>query len=101
MALEMKDQLEDKVQRAYGILSHARLMTSQEALRLLSDAKLGVDLRLISEVDGKILNELMVITQPAYLQRLVGQDLDPIERDRRRAALIRDKIRIRREGKER
>jgi protein arginine kinase len=101
LVLEMKDQLEDKVHRAYGILSHSRLMTSQEALRLLSDAKLGVELRLISGVDGKTLNELMVITQPAYLQSLVGQELDPLERDIRRAALIRERISNGREGKER
>lgn len=98
---EMREQLEDRVQRAYGILCHARLMTSQEALKLLSDAKLGVELRLISGVDGETINELMVITQPAYLQKLAGQELDPTERDIRRAGLIRERIRTRREGKER
>jgi protein arginine kinase len=101
LIMEMREQLEDRVQRSYGILCHARLMTSQEALRLLSDAKLGVDLQLISGVDGKTMNELMVITQPAYLQRLAGQELDPGERDISRATLIRERIRIRREGKER
>lgn len=93
LILEMPEQLEDRVQRAYGILCHARLMTSQEALKLLSDAKLGVELQLISGVDGETLNELMVITQPAYLQKLAGQGLDPTQRDIRRAALIRERIR--------
>ena len=93
LILEMPEQLEDRVQRAYGILCHARLMTSQEALKLLSDAKLGVELQLISGVDGETLNELMVITQPAYLQKLTGQGLDPTQRDIRRAALIRERIR--------
>lgn len=101
LILEMREQLEDRVQRAYGVLCHARLMTSQEALKLLSDAKLGVELQLISEVDGETLNELMVITQPAYLQKLAGQGLDPPQRDIRRATLIRERIRTRREGKER
>ena len=93
LILEMPEQLEDRVQRAYGVLCHARLMTSQEALKLLSDAKLGVELQLISGVDGETLNELMVITQPAYLQKLAGQGLDPTQRDIRRAALIRERIR--------
>lgn len=93
LILEMPEQLEDRVQRAYGVLCHARLMTSQEALKLLSDAKLGVELQLISGVDGETLNELMVITQPAYLQKLAGQGLDPIQRDIGRAALIRERIR--------
>jgi len=74
-------------------------MTSQEALKLLSDTKLGVELQLIPEVDGETLNELMVITQPAYLQKLAGQGLDPPQRDIRRATLIRERIRTRREGR--
>lgn len=89
---EMRMKLEDRVQRAYGILRHARLITSQEALRLLSDVKLGVEMRLISEVCGETLNELMVITQPAYLQKLAGEELNPTQRDIRRAELIRERL---------
>jgi protein arginine kinase len=89
---EMRMKLEDRVQRAYGILRHARLITSQEALRLLSDVKLGVEMRLISEVCGETLNELMVITQPAYLQKLAGEELNPTKRDIRRAELIRERL---------
>ncbi|HXL03837.1 MAG TPA: protein arginine kinase [Bacillota bacterium] len=97
---EMREQLEDRVQRAYGILCHARLMTSQEALKLLSDAKLGAELNLIPGLSGETINELMVITQPAYLKTLAGQELDPADRDIRRATLIRERIRTGREGKE-
>ncbi|MEW6227074.1 MAG: protein arginine kinase [Bacillota bacterium] len=96
---ERRDQLEDKVNRAYGLLSHARLITSEEALGLLSDVRLGVESGLLSDVDAKTLNELMVITQPAYLQRIMGRDLGPQERDLRRAALIRERIRARKDGK--
>lgn len=96
---ERKDQLEDKVNRAYGLLSHARLITSQEALGLLSDVRLGVEAGLLPGVDAKTLNELMVITQPGYLQRIMGKELGPHERDVRRAALIREKIRARKEGR--
>ncbi len=96
---ERRDQLEDKVNRAYGLLSHARLITSEEALGLLSDVRLGVDAGLLPGVDARDLNELMVITQPAYLQRIMGKDLGPQERDVRRAALIREKIRARKEGR--
>lgn len=96
---ERRDQLEDKVNRAYGLLSHARLITSEEALGLLSDVRLGVESGLLSGVDAMALNELMVITQPAYLQRIMGRELGPQERDVRRAALIRERIRARKEGK--
>ncbi len=96
---ERKEQLEDKVNRAYGLLSHARLITSEEALGLLSDVRLGVESGLLPGVDAKVLNELMVITQPAYLQRIMGRELGPQERDVWRAALMRERIRARKEGK--
>lgn len=96
---DRRDQLEDKVNRAYGLLSHARLITSEEALGLLSDVRLGVESGLLSGVDARALNELMVITQPAYLQRIMGKELGPQERDVRRAALIRERIRARKDVK--
>ena len=50
--------LEDRVWRSYGILSNARSMTSQEAMQLLSDVRLGIDLGLVEGLEGRILQEL-------------------------------------------
>jgi protein arginine kinase len=87
-------QLEDRVGRSFGILSHARVISSQEALRLLSDVRLGLDLRLLKGVDPRVINELMVGIQPAYLQGLAGREMGPQERDRERAALIRRRLKV-------
>ena len=38
---ESKVRLEDRVQRSYGILSHAMIMDSKEAAQRLSDVRLG------------------------------------------------------------
>lgn len=89
---EGRDRLSDRVNRAYGVLSHARLMSSQEAMQLLSDVRLGIDLGLIDEVSGTILKELMVMLRPACLQSEAGRDLDSHERDRERARLIRQRL---------
>ena len=35
---EDRDRTADRVNRAYGVLSHARLLSSQEAMQLMSDA---------------------------------------------------------------
>ena len=35
---------EDQLYRSFGVLANARSMSSQEAMELLSDLKLGVDL---------------------------------------------------------
>ncbi len=89
-----KSQLEDKVWRAYGILSSARIISSTEAMELLSKLKFGVELEIITYPDLGTLNKLMLLIQPAYLQMLAGRDLDPFGRDLQRAVLIRNKIRI-------
>jgi protein arginine kinase len=86
---EGRDRISDRVNRAFGILSHARLMSSQEAMQLLSDVRLGMDLGLIEEVQGNILKELMVLLKPACLQMEAGRDLDGLDRDSERARLIR------------
>ncbi|NLZ94096.1 MAG: protein arginine kinase [Firmicutes bacterium] len=89
---EGRDRISDRVNRAYGVLSHARLLSSQEAMQLLSEVRLGIDLGLIGEIDGEILKELMVLQRPANLQLLSGKSLDALERDRMRARLFRQRL---------
>jgi len=86
---EMRLQIEDRVARAYGLLANARVITSEEAMRLLSDVRLGIALGVLPPIDYRRLNELMVAMQPAFLQRSEGRELNPLERDVKRAELIR------------
>ncbi len=85
---------EDSIYRSYGILANARVIGTKEALELLSQVRLGIDLGLITHLDQKILKELMVLTRSAHLQKLMGQNLHSEERDRLRASLIRDRLRV-------
>ncbi|ATW27073.1 protein arginine kinase [Candidatus Formimonas warabiya] len=89
---EAKEQLEDRVWRAYGILSHARILSSQEAMTLLSELRLGIDMKIIKEIDPKVFNVLMVTTQPAFLQQKSELELQPQVRDIKRAEIVREKI---------
>lgn len=89
---EMRTHLEDRVGRAYGILTNARVITSNEAMALLSDLRLGIDLNILSHVEPKLFNGLIVLTRPAYLQYWSGAELAPEDRDLRRALLIRERI---------
>lgn len=89
---QMRAQIEDRVGRAYGILTGAHILSSEEAMRLLSDVRLGVDLGLIPRVPVKVLNELLVAIRPAFLQKTAGKDLGPFERDVRRASLVRQRL---------
>jgi len=83
---------EDWLYRSYGILQNARILTSQEAMELLSDLNLGLDLGVIQQVDPSVVKQLMVQIRAAHLQSIMGQPLPAQERDRLRASLIRDTL---------
>jgi protein arginine kinase len=87
-------QLEDRVFRSYGILSNSRIIETKEAARCLSDLRLGIDMGYIKNISKSILNELMILTQPGFLQQYAGGPLRPNERDIRRAALIRERLKM-------
>ncbi|WP_435922640.1 protein arginine kinase [Paenibacillus sp. DYY-L-2] len=89
---ESRLRVTDRVMRSYGILSHAAIIDSKEAAQRLSDVRLGVDVGLIDDVSAEVLNELNVMTQPGFLQKLFGENLSPAERDMYRAKLIREKV---------
>lgn len=87
-------QLEDRIFRSYGILANSRIIQSIEAAKCLSDLRLGIDLGLIKNISKTILNELMVLTQPAFLQQYANKTLSPNERDVFRANLIRERLQL-------
>ena len=86
------DEIEDKVWRCYGILKHARVLNSGEVMNLLSALRLGVSLRLIDKISLQQINELLIITQPAHLQKYYEQEMDNNERDIVRAGLVRERL---------
>jgi len=83
-------QVEDRIGRAYGILSNAYVISSEEAIRLLSDVRLGIDMGLFKGLPARLFDQLLVWTRPAYLQVLAGRELDSSHRDVRRARLLRE-----------
>lgn len=88
----MNIQLEDRVYRSLGILAHSRIIETKEAAKCLSDVRLGIDLGYIKNISKTILNELMILTQPGFLQQYAGAELHPQERDYRRATFIRERL---------
>ena len=49
---------------------------------------------IIEKIDMHTLNDLLVLIQPAHLQKLEGRQLTPEERDIKRAELLRKKLGI-------
>jgi len=89
-----KAVLEDKICRSYGILKNAHIISSQETVELLSMVRLGVDVGLVKDVDKEKISELFIMIQPAHLQKIEGKKLNPVERDVKRASLIRERLAI-------
>ena len=80
--------LEDKVWRARGTLQNARLLSSEDAMHLLSHDRLGSDMGLLPKIKNGFAT-LIVDTRPGCLQYILDRELDPNQRDAERARLIR------------
>ncbi len=89
---QMPMLLEDKVWRARGTLQNARLLSSEDAMHLLSHDRLGSDLGLLSKIKDSF-TSLIVDTRPGCLQNILDRELDPSQRDEERARLIRGAMR--------
>lgn len=85
-------ELEDRVYRSYGVLTNCRKISSEECKELLSDIKLGTDLGIIKELNDLKVNQLILYTKPANLQKYVGKPLENYERDATRAEVIKQII---------
>ena len=110
------DVLDDKISRAMALLRNAHLISSQEALFLLSHLRLGLNMRehmgastpaidtlcTLSRQGGRAdkrhglsiatINRLFMLTLPAHLQLNYGKTLDATHRDALRAKIIRSAL---------
>jgi protein arginine kinase len=86
---ESRQNLHDRVSRAYGILRTAQTISSEETMHLLSSVRMGVNLGLLPDVQIPTLNQLFIHTQPAHLQKLSGSELDTADRNIERARYLR------------
>lgn len=90
---EAADMIEDKIWRAYGILKNARVLTSEEVMNLLSALRLGHAMKIIDFIDVALINDILLLSQPAHLQKFYGSEMDPNRRDFVRAQMVREKLR--------
>ncbi len=91
---EDRVKLEDVIFRAQGILKNARIISSLESMKLLSSVRLGCELGLVNNINRLAINQLMVLIQPAHLQKIYNKKLDAQERDISRADFIKQNLQI-------
>ncbi len=85
-------EFEGRVRRALQMLRDASRISSQEALSLLSQVRMGAQMDLLQETTLETLNELLLLTLPAHLQTMEGRLLDTSVRNRRRASYVSSRL---------
>ncbi|RYD38285.1 MAG: protein arginine kinase [Verrucomicrobiaceae bacterium] len=86
------EMVADKIGRAYGVLRHAYIIDSKEALNHLSLLRLGGNLGFFPAETGLLCDALLMDIQPAHLQLHTGRKLSPEERDSIRAQIVRSRL---------
>ncbi|MFW6268983.1 MAG: protein arginine kinase [Bacillota bacterium] len=91
---EQEIAVKDEIMRSFGTLKYAYKMSSKEAMKLLSNVSLGINMGIIDDIDSGILSELLILIRPAHLQKKEGKELDHRKRDVIRANLIQEWLNI-------
>ena len=82
--------LQDKIDRAAGVMKSAKLLSANELMELLSYLRFGLSTGILHGVREEELNTLSVRVQPATLMAREGRSMDQNERDILRATLTRE-----------
>jgi protein arginine kinase len=86
------EMVSDKIGRAYGVLRHAHIIDSKEALNHLSLLRFGGILGFFPPETVILCDTLLMDIQPAHLQLHSGRKLTPEERDAIRAEIVRARL---------
>lgn len=87
------DKIIDKVMRAWGMLTNAHLLTSDEVVEQLVWIKLGIGFKILSFRNNRIIDDLFFITKPATIVTNHHlQNTNQIQQDKKRAELVREKL---------
>jgi len=84
--------LDDRANRALGILQGARLIGVEEAMKLLSRLRLGIYLNRLPGLSLQSVNAMFLQIQPGHLKLHAKADLSPEQLREARATLIRQTL---------
>lgn len=90
--LENSIKLEDEMYRVYGVLKSARMISSEEALDLLSRLRLAAAMKIIPNLKLENVQKLLVLVQPYSFKKIVKEELSSVEELIKRAEYIRKEI---------
>ena len=83
-------EIEDMIYRSYGILANCKKISYEEMIKLLSNIKLGTDLGILKEISDLKVQKLYLYSKEANLQKYFGEEYGVIERNIKRAEMIKN-----------
>lgn len=82
----------DVIARSLGILKSAKLLSADECTALLLNVRLGVSVGEIDNLSIEFINKLLYMIPPATLMGIVGEKMTPLDRDERRASIMKKNL---------
>ncbi len=98
LAKNSPDELSDLIARSYGALTHSRVMSCREFMDHWVNVRLGValpslDTGIPKDITFSVLDTSLIESQPSVLMLYSGgSELEPHERDCRRASRLRERL---------
>ncbi len=87
-----ESKLFDKIGRAYGILRNAHMLSSSEAMNLLSLIRLAVDFSILPETVRSLVDRYFIEAQPGHIQFAARDVVESKQRDVQRAFIVREEF---------
>lgn len=81
-------ETQDVIYRSLALLKSAKLMSNDEAMKLISNVRAGMFTGVIKNTDYAMLNRLNEQIQPATLMTAEGKEISPQQRDIKRAEIL-------------
>lgn len=85
-------ETQDQIFRSIGILKSARVLSSDEFMRLISYVRMGVATELLTGISYDTINSLIVQVQPATM--MLTKKMTTAERDALRASIVSQRLNV-------
>lgn len=83
-------EAQDQIFRSIGILRSARVLSTEEFMRLISYVRMGIATKLVAGVSYDTINSLIVQVQPATM--MLTKKMTAAERDALRASIVAQRL---------
>ncbi|MEC8330388.1 MAG: protein arginine kinase [Verrucomicrobiota bacterium] len=89
---ENRSKLLDQIGRGFGTICNSHIMSSNEAMNLLSLMRLAVDFQILPEEKRAVIDRLFIECQPGHVQFAAQSGIDSDLRDCARAHKLREEF---------